>query len=314
MKLIYQTDNIQHPFVLLERTAIWWTANPWHDMQFSQFHKSHGNWYVLMLDDKYFIFKEENFHFYTSNELTLPDIKIRELEMLVNYSDELHGTQKLFCYIDEAKVNWTATQYILGKSWLFHITMRQFFLSSEWVRYVKQYFWNEWLSIDIFPSSFRMQRYLWTILHKEHYILLYINENSTKAIIVNNGLIAGIHYIQIWEKTIKQLLKDHNVFSFYYSNSQGSVQQMAYGLVNKIIWFVAKQRSDWLISLWWQNKDIIIIGDVVSHPVIMSGICDSLTQTLRSFVVPFRSSILNAQWILPPRYADVSTRYHLKNN
>ena len=248
----------------------------------------------------FFLLDEERFHFYRfdiyhtfeekctrTNLQTIVSHKLQEIKQ--NFGR--HG-QKLFYHIDTIFVNGEPKEYIVGETGIIFFRLSLVFLKSQDLHELTMRYGdiNSWLC-KIYPSSFFTINFLKQHIDKQNFYLLYILDNQTKLITVENWFYSSFQSLNRWAHMLKEIFDDNNVSQFLYK-SQQEIDSSPYAreLVMQSVDFYTNMLNKRLRTHIHTGQDIILITPLVKNGYFLETLQKRYNQYINGYILPFHYS------------------------
>ena len=248
--------------------------------------------------DHYFMLDESRFSFFrydifrtygeTFTLKNLDDIIAEKLESIQSV-----GGEKVMTYIDTIFVDGEEKRFVIGEKWEIFFRLYIIFVDKKTVNQFNSSYGNVLLekNITIIPESFYTLMFLRNNLKKENFVLLYISENSCKAIVVKNGFYQNIEVLNLWISSLKQMYKDNSIVQYRYKDYNFiESNQLAKWLIMETLHFYSQLFCKRIFekNLIW--NDIVVISPITKNVHFIEAFDKEYKKISNNYIVPFHYS------------------------
>jgi hypothetical protein len=153
-----------------------------------------------MLDESRFSFFRFDVFQKFEKKFTYQDLKdiIEEKCQSTKKHNDVDG-ERIMVYVDSVHVDGEEKKHVIGESGEIFFRLYIVYLNKKTMNIVNSVYGNlfEMQNINILPQSFHTLLFLRNNLKKDNFVLLYITENSCKAIKIQNGFYHAVETLNL---------------------------------------------------------------------------------------------------------------------
>lgn len=200
--------------------------------------------HYFMLDESRFSFFRFDVFQLFEKKFTLHDLKsiIEEKCQTTKKNNDVDG-ERIMVYIDSIHVNGEEKKHVIGESGEIFFRLYVVYLHKKTINTINSVYGNlfDMKNIDILPQSFHTLLFLRNNLKKDNFVLLYITENSCKAIKIQNGFYHSVETLNLGMSALKQMYKDNGIVQYRYKTYAFiESNPLARGLVKETLQFYSE--------------------------------------------------------------------------
>ena len=211
----------------------------------------------------YFMLDESRFSFFRfdvfqtfEKKFIFQDLKniIEEKCQATKKYNDVDG-ERIMVYIDSIHVNGEEKKHVIGETGEIFFRLYIVYLHKKTMNILNSVYGNflETKNINILPQSFHTLLFLRNNLKKDNFVLLYITENSCKAIKIQNGFYHSVEILNLGMSALKQMYKDNGIVQYRYKTYDFiESNPLAKGLVKETLQFYSE-----LFCKWFREKNLI---------------------------------------------------------
>ncbi|HBB03640.1 TPA: hypothetical protein DCZ39_01890 [Patescibacteria group bacterium] len=155
----------------------------------------------------YFMLDESRFSFFRfdvfqtfDKKFTIQDLNtiIEEKSQATKKHNDVDG-EKIMVYIDNIHINGEEKKHVIGETGEIFFRLYIVYLNKQSINTMNSVYGNLFniKNINILPQSFHTLIFLRNNLKKDNFVLLYITENSCKAIKIQNGFYHSVETLNL---------------------------------------------------------------------------------------------------------------------
>lgn len=175
--------------------------------------------HYFMLDESRFSFFRFDIFEKFEKKFTFQNLKdiIEDRCQSTKKHNDVDG-ERIMVYIDNIYVNGEEKKYVIGESGEIFFRLHIVYLNKKTMNTINSVYGNflEEKNINILPQSFHTLLFLRNNLKKDNFVLLYITENSCKAIKIQNGFYHAMDTLNLGMAALKQMYKDNGIVQYRY--------------------------------------------------------------------------------------------------
>ena len=153
-----------------------------------------------MLDESRFSFFRFDIFQTFEKKFTFQDLKdiIEDRCQATKKYNDVDG-ERIMVYVDSIHVNGEEKKHVIGESGEIFFRLYIVYLNKKTMNSINSVYGNllEQKNINILPQSFHTLLFLRNNLKKDNFVLLYITENSCKAIKIQNGFYHAVDTLNL---------------------------------------------------------------------------------------------------------------------
>lgn len=157
------------------------------------------NHYFMLDESRFSFFRFDVFQTF-DKKFTLQDLKdiIEEKCQATKKYNDVDG-ERIMVYIDSIHINGEEKKHVIGESGEIFFRLYIVYLNKKTMNIVNSVYGNllNTHNIHILPQSFHTVLFLRNNLKKDNFVLLYITENSCKAIKIQNGFYHAVETLNL---------------------------------------------------------------------------------------------------------------------
>ena len=256
----------------------------------------------------YFMLDESRFSFFRfdvfekfEKKFTFQDLKniIEEKCQSTKKHNDVNG-ERIMVYIDNIHVDGEEKKHVIWETGEIFFRLYVVYLNKKTMNTINSIYGNllEMKNINILPQSFHTLLFLRNNLKKDNFILLYITENSCKAIKVQNGFYHAVETLNLWMSALKQMYKDNGIVQYRYKTYDFiESNPLAKGLVKDTLQFYSELfcKRFHEKNLTW--TDVIVISPITKNVHFIETFNEEYKKMTNNYIVPFHhSEKLNTFW------------------
>ncbi len=253
----------------------------------------------------YFMLDESRFSFFRfdvfqtfDKKFTYDDLKkiIEEKCQSTKKHHDVDG-ERIMIYVDSVFVNGEEKKYVIGEQGEIFFRLYVVYLNKQTMNIINSVYGNllEVKNISILPQSFHTLLFLRNNLKKDNFVLLYITENSCKAIKIQNGFYYSVETLNLGMAALKQMYKDNGIVQYRYKTYEFiESNPLAKGLVTDTLQFYSQLfcKRFHEKNLTW--TDVIVISPITKNVHFIETFNQEYKKTTNNYIVPFHhSNVLN---------------------
>ena len=246
---------------------------------------------VLLLDEQRFSWFATPVAFCAIKPCTVQDMYSVIDPILQKYG--WHHSEKLFYHIDAISVDWSSTDYYIGKQGEIRCVVHVIALHRDDRYLAKSVLGNTIDRVSIYPASFFTLHHIKQTLNKQDGTILYIGQYHTKRIAFAQGMYKTCEVLDLGWQVLKDIYEENNIREFFDANPTSlETNSYAKNLVEQSVSFYVDMLMRWLRSYNVQG-DIFLVSDIVHNEQFMTTFANSYQQHTQWFVVP----LAHVQWL-----------------
>ncbi len=254
---------------------------------------------ILFLDEEKFRMYHFDVLIHREQIMAIQDVKtIINEKLLWIYKQHGQNNSFLFYMIEWIFVNWEEKEYIIWEKWQIFFKLSFYFLKPEIQQIYQIKFPTMFSEIDIYPSSLFTTRFIKKKLQKKSFFLLYIEDNVSKLLHINNGFYRTIENVNMWTNMLKETYADNNIVDLFYAtddqlDSHPLVKDIVYQSVDFFTQMLAKRLRQYID----QENDLILISSLTKNIFFQKQFNKWYNHFINWFILPFsHSNILDTYW------------------
>jgi hypothetical protein len=157
------------------------------------------NHYFMLDESRFSFFRFDVFQKF-EKKFTYQDLKdiIEEKCQSTKKHNDVDG-ERIMVYVDSVHVDGEEKKHVIGESGEIFFRLYIVYLNKKTMNIVNSVYGNlfEMKNINILPQSFHTLLFLRNNLKKDNFVLLYITENSCKAIKIQNGFYHAVETLNL---------------------------------------------------------------------------------------------------------------------
>ena len=157
------------------------------------------NHYFMLDESRFSFFRFDVFQKF-EKKFTYQDLKdiIEEKCQATKKHNDVDG-ERIMVYVDSVHVDGEEKKHVIGESGEIFFRLYIVYLNKKTMNIVNSVYGNlfEMKNINILPQSFHTLLFLRNNLKKDNFVLLYITENSCKAIKIQNGFYHAVETLNL---------------------------------------------------------------------------------------------------------------------
>ena len=198
-------------------------------------------------------------------------------------------------YVDSIHVNGEEKKHVIGETGEIFFRLYIVYLHKQTMNSINSVYGNllEIKNITILPQSFHTLLFLRNNLKKDNFILLYITENSCKAIKIQNGFYHTVEMLNLGMGALKQMYKDNGIVQYWYKTYDFiESNPLAKGLVKDTLQFYSELfcKRFHEKNLTW--TDVIVISPITKNVHFIEIFNEEYKKMTNNYVVPFHHSAM----------------------
>ncbi len=248
----------------------------------------------FMLDESRFSFFRFDVFQTFDKKFTYDDLKqiIEEKCQASKKHNNVDG-EIIMVYIDSIFVNGEEKKYVIGESGEIFFRLYIVYLNKQTMNIVNSVYGNllDVKSLNILPQSFHTVLFLRNNLKKDNFILLYITENSCKAIKIQNGFYHSVETLNLGMSALKQMYKDNGIVQYWYKTYEFiEGNTLAKNLVTDTLQFYSQLFCKRFNEKNLTGTDVIVISPITKNVHFIETFNEEYKKTTNNYVVPFHHS------------------------
>lgn len=250
--------------------------------------------HYFMLDESRFSFFRFDIFQSFEKKFTFQDLKnvIEEKSQATKKHNDVDG-ERIMVYVDSIHVNGEEKKHVIGESGEIFFRLYIVYLHKNTMNIVNSVYGNlfEMKNINILPQSFHTLLFLRNNLKKDNFILLYITENSCKAIKIQNGFYHSVETLNLGMSALKQMYKDNGIVQYRYKTYDFiESNPLAKGLVKETLQFYSELFCKRFHEKNLTGTDVIVISPITKNVHFIETFNEEYKKLTNNYVVPFHHS------------------------
>jgi len=249
----------------------------------------------------YFMLDESRFSFFRfdvfqkfEKKFTYQDLKdiIEEKCDATKKHHDVDG-ERIMVYVDNIHADGEEKKHVIGESGEIFFRLYIVYLNKKTMNIMNSTYGNIFSikNINILPQSFHTLLFLRNNLKKDNFVLLYITENSCKAIKIQNGFYHSVETLNLWMSALKQMYKDNGIVQYRYKTYDFiESNTLARDLVKETLQFYSElfcKRFKEKNLIW---TDVIVISPITKNVHFIETFNEEYKKMTNNYVVPFHHS------------------------
>lgn len=250
--------------------------------------------HYFMLDESRFSFFRFDIFQKFESKFTYQDLKdIIEEKCQATKKHNDVGGERIMVYVDSVHVDGEEKKHVIGESGEVFFRLYIVFLDKTTMNTINSVYGNlfDTKNINILPQSFHTLLFLRNNLKKDNFVLLYITENSCKAIKIQNGFYHAVDTLNLWMWALKQMYKDNGIVQYWYKTYDFiESNPLARGLVKETLQFYSELFCKRFNEKNLIGTDVIVISPITKNVHFIETFNEEYKKMTNNYVVPFHHS------------------------
>ena len=251
----------------------------------------------------YFMLDEHRFSFFRFDVFQKFETKFTFQDLKTIIEDKCQATKKhndvdgerIMVYIDSIHVDGEEKKHVIGETGEIFFRLYIVYLNKKTMNTLNSVYGNlmNMKNINIIPQSFHTLLFLRNNLKKDNFVLLYITENSCKAIKIQNGFYHSVETLNLGMSALKQMYKDNGIVQYRYKTYDFiEANPLAKWLVKETLQFYSElfcKRFNEKKLTW---TDVIVISPITKNVHFIETFNEEYKKMTNNYVVPFHHSTM----------------------
>ncbi len=248
----------------------------------------------LLLDESRFSFYRFDVHQDVDKPFSIHDLNNCIAEK-INFINKNHDTsgEKIHTFIDTLYVNEEETTHIIGEQGHIFFRLYVIYLRRQTLHTCNAVFGNilEHSNIHIQPQSLPTTLFVRNTLKKDNFLLLYIHENSCKAVYVQNGFYHNVQTINMGMAMVKTMYHDRGISEYRYKSYETiEKNNLAKQLIIETLGFYCEMLCKRIQDINASGWDIILISPMTKNGHFIEVFNTVYNKSCKRFILPFHQA------------------------
>ncbi len=250
--------------------------------------------HYFMLDESRFSFFRFDIFQKFDKKFTLQDLKdiVHEKCESTKKHNDVDG-ERIMIYVDSIHIDGEEKKHVMGESGEIFFRLYIVYLNKKTMNIINSVYGNLLNNshLHILPQSFHTMLFLRNNLKKDNFILLYITEQSCKAIKIQNGFYHEVETLNLGMGALKQMYKDNGIVQYWYKTYDFVEQNpLARDLVKETLQFYSQLFCKRFNEKHLTGTDVIVISPITKNVHFIETFNEEYKKMTNNYVVPFHHS------------------------
>lgn len=250
--------------------------------------------HYFMLDESRFSFFRFDIFQKFERKFVYDDLKsiIEEKCQSTKKHNDVDG-ERIMVYIDSIHIDGEEKKHLIGESGEIFFRLYIVYLNKKTMNILNSAYGNIFniKTVNILPQSFHTLIFLRNNLKRDNFVLLYITENSCKAIKVQNGFYHAVETLNLGMGALKQMYKDNGIVQYRYKTYDFIEQNpLARDLVKETLQFYSQLFCKRFNEKHLTGTDVIVISPITKNVHFIETFNEEYKKMTNNYVVPFHHS------------------------
>lgn len=239
-----------------------------------------------------FLFPENSFDYqYQYNTIFCDSFFARDqfVSLYHDFLQQTYGDRLVQWIWLDWHVDWSLTDRLLWKQWDLSWTFFSYHLKPPLTYYFS---WDVFFSSLVLPESYPLVHHLSHEIGKTSFVVLHLSQDSAKLFHIVNGCYQLVHSINMGKKYFFRMLHDAGFQHVNFSDVSFS-NPLAYKLITEVYDFYITTLFDRLDSFGVFIWPLVVVSDLMTHPIFSDAFCSLWKRRYSSYIVPFDGSVID---------------------